>query len=81
MPVTLSNAVHQELEKWVNDHRTLQHVSQLCRIALDAANGQKDHDIAEAMTINGKDPAGLCCTVSISQIRKGRLQSFMRHFI
>ncbi len=57
MPVTLSNSDRQELERWVNAHRTPQQVAQRCRIVLAAANGQKDQDIAEAMKINFKTVA------------------------
>ena len=57
MPVTLSGSDRQELEKWVNAHRTPQQVAQRCRIVLAAANGEKDQDIAHAMKINFKTVA------------------------
>jgi transposase len=57
MPVTLSESDRQELERWVNAHRTPQQVAQRCRIVLAAANGEKDQDIAYAMKINFKTVA------------------------
>jgi transposase len=57
MQVTLSKLDRQELERWVNAHRTPQQVAQRCRIVLSASKGQKDKDIAEAMKINFKTVA------------------------
>lgn len=57
MPVTLSESDRQELERWVNAHRTPQQVAQRCRIVLAAANGQKDQEIAHALNINSKTVA------------------------
>jgi len=56
-PVTLSEADRQELEKWVNAHRTPQQVAQRCRIVLAASEGRKDKDIARDMKINFKTVA------------------------
>ena len=53
-PVTLSESDRQELEKWVNAHRTPQQVAQRCRIVLAASEGRKDKDIAGNMQINFK---------------------------
>jgi transposase len=53
-PVTLSQSNRQELEKWVNAHRTPQQVAQRCRIVLAASEGMKDKDIAGNMQINFK---------------------------
>jgi hypothetical protein len=57
MPVTLSESDRQELERWLNAHRTPQQVAQRCRIVLAAATGQRDKDIAETMNINFKTVA------------------------
>jgi transposase len=57
IPVTLSETDRQELERWVNAHRTPQQVAQRCRIVLAAARGQQDKDIAESMQINAKTGA------------------------
>lgn len=58
MQVTLSESDHDELECWVNAHRTPQQVAQRCRIVLAAANGQQDKAIAKRFEINYKT-AGL----------------------
>jgi hypothetical protein len=55
--VTLSESNRQELERWVNAHRTPQQVAQRCRIILAAARGEKDKDIAENMKVNFKTVA------------------------
>jgi transposase len=57
MPITLSKSDRQELERWVNAHRTPQQVAQRCRIVLAAAAGHMDKDIAESMQINYKTVA------------------------
>ena len=56
-PVTLSESDRQELEKWVNAHRTPQQVAQRCRIVLALSEGQQDKDIARDMQINFKTVA------------------------
>jgi len=53
-PVTLTEPDRQELEKWINAHRTPQQVAQRCRIVLAASKGLKDKDIAGDMQINFK---------------------------
>jgi transposase len=55
--VTLIDSDRQELDRWVNAHRTPQQVAQRCRIILAAAQGQKDKDIAQNMKINSKTVA------------------------
>ena len=57
MPVALSEADQQELERWVSAHGTPQQVAQRCRIIVDAAKGLRDKDIAETMKINVKTVA------------------------
>jgi|SRR5208283_3506910 len=57
MPIALSEHDCQELERWVNAHRTPQQVAQRCRIVLAAAHGQQDKDIAKSMQINSKTAA------------------------
>jgi transposase len=57
MLVTVSEADHRELERWVSAHRTPQQVVQRCRIILAAAKGQQDKDIAASMQINFKTVA------------------------
>ena len=55
--VTIKEPDRQELERWVNAHRTPQQVVQRCRIILAAAKGQQDKDIAQRMEINAKTVA------------------------
>jgi transposase len=55
--VTVSEADHQELERWVSAHRTPQQVAQRCRIILAAAKGQQDKDIAKSIEVNFKTVA------------------------
>ena len=55
--VTIKESDRQELERWVNAHRTPQQVAQRCRIILAAARGQQDKDIAQSMEINPKTVA------------------------
>lgn len=57
MPITLSEADSQELNRWVIAHRTPQQVAQRCRIILAAAKGGQDKDIAGTMQINYKTVA------------------------
>ena len=57
MPITLSEADNQELNRWVGAHRTPQQVAQRCRIILAAAKGGQDKDIAGTMGINYKTVA------------------------
>jgi len=57
MSLTLNEADHRELERWVSAHRTPQQVAQRCRIVLAAAGGQQDKDIASQMGINVKTVA------------------------
>jgi len=57
MHITLSESDRQELERWVNAHRTPQQVALRCRIVLHAATGLQDKDIAERMKINSKTVA------------------------
>jgi len=57
MLVTISEADHQELERWVSAHRTPQQVAQRCRIILAATKGQQDKDIAKSMEVNFKTVA------------------------
>lgn len=57
MQITVSEADHKELERWVSAHRTPQQVAQRCRIILEAAKGQQDKDIAAGMQINFKTVA------------------------
>jgi transposase len=57
IPVKMSEADRQEMERWVSAHRTPQQVAQRCRIILGAAKGQQDKDIAENMQINVKTVA------------------------
>jgi len=56
-PVVLSESDQQELERWVNAHRTPQQVAQRCRIVLATAKGQQDKEIAKSMGINYKTVA------------------------
>jgi transposase len=56
-PVTMSESDRQELERWVNAHRTPQQVAQRCRIILAAAKDQQDKDIAQSMEMNFKTVA------------------------
>jgi transposase len=56
-PVVLSESDRQELERWVNAHRTPQQVAQRCRIVLATAKGQQDKEIAKGMGINYKTVA------------------------
>ncbi len=55
--VMIRESDRQELERWVNAHRTPQQVAQRCRIILAAAKGQKDKDIAQSMEVNAKTVA------------------------
>ena len=55
--ITMKESDRQELERWVNAHRTPQQVAQRCRIILAAAKGQQDKDIAQSMEINPKTVA------------------------
>jgi transposase len=57
MLITISEADHQELERWVSAHRTPQQVAQRCRIILAAAKGQQDKDIAKSIEVNFKTVA------------------------
>ena len=57
MLIALSEHDCQELERWVNAHRTPQQVAQRCRIVLEAAHGQQDKDITKSMQINSKTVA------------------------
>ena len=56
-PVSLTETVRLELERWVAAHRTPQQVSQRCRIVLAAAQGQEDRLIAEDLDLNFKTVA------------------------
>src|SRR5512136_198235 len=55
--VTIKESDRQELERWVNAHRTPQQVAQRCRVILAAAKGQQDKEIAQSMEINPKTVA------------------------
>lgn len=57
MPVNLTKADQEELERWVAAHRTPQQVSERCRIILAAAQGLQNNIIAEEMEINFKTAA------------------------
>lgn len=56
-PVVLSESDRQELERWVNAHKTPQQVAQRCRIVLATAKRQQDKEIAKDMGINYKTVA------------------------
>jgi DNA-binding NarL/FixJ family response regulator len=53
----MSESDRQEMERWVNTHRTPQQVAQRCQNILAAEKGQQDKDIAENMQINVKTVA------------------------
>ena len=53
----MNESNREEMERWVNAHRTPQQVAQRCRIILAAAKGQQDKDIAEHVHINVKTVA------------------------
>jgi transposase len=55
--VTIKESDRQELERWVNAHRTPQQVAQRCRVILAAAKGQHDKEIAQNMEVNPKTVA------------------------
>jgi transposase len=56
-PIILTESDQQELERWVNAHKTPQQVAQRCRIVLGTAKGQQDKEIAKTMSINPKTVA------------------------
>jgi len=57
IPIILTEPDQQELERWVNAHKTPQQVAQRCRIILATAKGQQDKEVARSMGINYKTVA------------------------